>query len=188
MPLTPATVELLRDYLMGHPRRDDPAAPLFCAVTLTPAKPTGKAATDDNGMRLTAAQRAQRQTAALAGLSVDDASDRLVVDWSGLLRHQTFYKAVFRPAVACANRLAGQQVLPPELTFHALRHTYASLCVAAGIGADKLSCRLGHAKITTTLDIYTHLFPDDDASGDMAALEAKSTPTAPNVVPIRRRL
>jgi hypothetical protein len=76
-------------------------------------------------------------------------------------------------------------VLPPELTFHALRHSYASLCVAAGIGADKLSRRLGHAKITTTLDIYTHLFPDDDASGDMAALEAMSAPvSAPNVVPL----
>jgi integrase len=47
---------------------------------------------------------------------------------------------------------AGRTVLPPELTFHALRHSYASLCVAAGIGADKLSRRLGHAKITTTLD------------------------------------
>jgi integrase len=45
--------------------------------------------------------------------------------------------------------------------------------------------RLGHAKITTTLDIYTHLFPDDDASGDMAALEAMSAPvSAPNVVPL----
>ena len=53
--------------------------------------------------------------------------------------------------------------------------------------ASKLSRRLGHAKITTTLDIYTHLFPDDEASGDMAALEAMSTPTASNVVHMRRR-
>jgi len=37
------------------------------------------------------------------------------------------------------------------------------------------------------LDIYTHLFPDDDASTDMAALEAMSQPASvTNVVPIRR--
>jgi hypothetical protein len=41
--------------------------------------------------------------------------------------------------------------------------------------------------VTTTLDIYTHLFPDDHAE-TMAALEAMSrTVTASNVVPIRRR-
>ncbi|WP_049785195.1 tyrosine-type recombinase/integrase [Mycobacterium marinum] len=79
-------------------------------------------------------------------------------------------------------------MIPTEITFHSLRHTYASLCVAAGIGVDKLSRRLGHAKFTTTLDIYTHLFPDDDASGDMAALEAMSQPVSgSNVIQIRSR-
>jgi hypothetical protein len=102
----------------------------------------------------------------------------MVLDWSAPLRHATFYKSVFRPAVARANRLAGESVLSPEVTFHASRHTYASLSVAAGVSVEKLSRRLGHAKITTTLDIYTHLFPDDDASGDMAALEAMSRPNA----------
>ncbi|WP_310779168.1 tyrosine-type recombinase/integrase [Mycobacterium sp. Z3061] len=184
VPLTAATADMLRDYLAGHPRRDEPTAPLFCAVTLKPSKPTGKRASEQP---LTAAVKAQRQATALADLSVDEAAARLVLDWSGLLRHQSFYKSVFRPAVLRSNRLAGDTVIPTEITFHSLRHTYASLCVAAGIGADKLSRRLGHAKITTTLDIYTHLFPDDDASGDMAALEAMSQPTAPNVVPMRRR-
>jgi hypothetical protein len=46
---------------------------------------------------------------------------------------------------------------------------------------------MGHAKVTTTLAIYTHLF-DDDYAETMAALEAMSRPVdAPNVVPIRRR-
>lgn len=31
---------------------------------------------------------------------------------------------------------------------------------------------MGHSKITTTLAVYVHLFPDDDASDDMAALDA----------------
>ena len=193
VPLTAATVDRLRDYLADHPRRDEPTAPLFCSVTLKTAKPTGKRAADadadGNRTAPTAAEKAHRQAVALAGLSIDEAGARLVLDWSAPIRHQTFYKGVFRPAVLRANRLAGATVLSPEITFHALRHTYASLCVAAGIGADKLSRRLGHAKITTTLDIYTHLFPDDDASVDMAALEAMSQPvSAPNVLPMRRRV
>ena len=57
--------------------------------------------------------------------------------------------------------------------FHALRHTYASLCVAAGIPPLQLSRFMGHAKVTTTLGVYTHLF-DDDHAETMAALEAMS--------------
>jgi integrase len=121
-------------------------------------------------------------------LSVEDASERLVLDWSAPIRHQTFYKAVFRPAVARANRLGSERdVLPPSLKFHALRHTCASLCVAAGIPPLQLSRFMGHAKVTTTLAVYTHLF-DDDHAETMAALEAISRPVASlNVVPLWRR-
>ena len=56
-----------------------------------------------------------------------------------------------------------------EFKFHALRHTYASLCVAAGIKPAKLSGRMGHANVRKTLDVYVHLFPDDDATRSMAA-------------------
>jgi integrase len=192
VPLTNATTELLREYLANHPRRDDPAAPLFCAVTLRPSKPTGRRATDAEGKRA-----GPTATEALAALSPDEASARLVLDWSALLRHQTFYKAVFRPAVARANRLAAESgdttpgghgpLLPPGLKFHALRHTYASLCVAAGIPPLHLSRYMGHAKVTTTLAIYTHLF-DEDHAETMAALEAMRRPVSPNVVPMRRRV
>lgn len=50
----------------------------------------------------------------------------------------------------------------------------------------QLSRFMGHAKVTTTLAIYTHLF-DDDHAETMAALEAMSRPAALNVVPMRRR-
>ncbi|QNJ94142.1 tyrosine-type recombinase/integrase [Mycolicibacterium fluoranthenivorans] len=98
------------------------------------------------------------------------------------------WEAVFRPAVARANRLGGQiPVLPPALKFRALRHTYASLCVAAGIPPLQLSRFMGHAKVTTTLSIYTHLF-DDDHTETMAALEAMSRPIEDrNVLPMRRQ-
>ena len=144
VPLRSATAQLLRDYLDTHPRADEPTAPLFCAVTLTRVKPTGKRASATKPAKpLTAAQKAERQALALAGLSVAEATDRLVLDWSAKLRHQTFYKAVFRPAVLRANRLAGEAVIPTKFTFHSLRHTYASLCAAAGLPVEKVSQYLG---------------------------------------------
>lgn len=44
------------------------------------------------------------------------------------------------------------------LTFHALRHTYASMCVAFGADLATVSRRMGHSNVSTTLSIYTHLF------------------------------
>jgi hypothetical protein len=38
---------------------------------------------------------------------------------------------VYRTAVLRANRLTGTAALSPGLKFHILRHTYASLCIAA---------------------------------------------------------
>lgn len=43
-----------------------------------------------------------------------------------------FHKAVYRPVLR-ANRERGGRALPLAWKFHALRHTYAGLCVAAGI-------------------------------------------------------
>jgi integrase len=175
VPLTVETASILSDYLTSHPRRDDPGAPLFPAVTLRRSKPTGKKRTPDMPTALTA----------LASLSADEAAARLVLDWSQPIRHQTFYKAVFKPAILRATRLTNQTVLPPNLTFHSLRHTYASLCVAAGIPPLEISRFMGHSKVTTTLTIYSHLFPSDHTE-HMTALAAMNAPVAPNVVPMRR--
>ena len=45
-----------------------------------------------------------------------------------------------------------------SVTFHALRHTHASMLIDAGIDIVKISKRLGHANVSTTLDVYSHLF------------------------------
>lgn len=156
MPLTPATVAVLRGFLATHPRRSEPRAPLFPACALVAAKPTGRRATDAEGNRVV-----PTADEALAALSVDDAANRLTLDWSTPLRHGSFYKAVYRPSVLRANRLTPVAALPSDLRFHALRHTYASLCVAAGIQPLALARFMGHSKVTTTLGVYAHLFEDD---------------------------
>ena len=47
----------------------------------------------------------------------------------------------------------------PRFTFHAFRHTHASLLLNAGISYKELQHRLGHSKISMTLDTYSHLSP-----------------------------
>lgn len=45
----------------------------------------------------------------------------------------------------------------PRFTFHAFRHTHASLLINAGMNPKELQHRLGHANISMTLDIYSHI-------------------------------
>src|SRR5687767_7480234 len=42
----------------------------------------------------------------------------------------------------------------PELTFHGLRHTCASLMLAGGADISTVSKLLGHASISITADVY----------------------------------
>lgn len=51
----------------------------------------------------------------------------------------------------------------PGLRFHDLRHTHASLSLKRGDSIHVLSARLGHANISTTLRLYSHLLPGQDA-------------------------
>jgi len=47
----------------------------------------------------------------------------------------------------------------PEIRFHDLRHTSASLMLASGIHPKIVSERLGHSTISITLDVYSHVLP-----------------------------
>ena len=48
----------------------------------------------------------------------------------------------------------------PEIRFHDLRHTNASLLLNYGTPPIIVSHRLGHSKVSITLDIYGHLIPE----------------------------
>jgi integrase len=47
----------------------------------------------------------------------------------------------------------------PNAPFHCLRHTHASLLLKAGVHPKIVQERLGHASISITLDIYSHIAP-----------------------------
>lgn len=60
--------------------------------------------------------------------------------------------------------------VPAALTIHDLRHTAASLSIAAGANVKAVQRMLGHASAAMTLDVYGHLF-DDDLDAVSAALD-----------------
>ena len=62
-----------------------------------------------------------------------------------------------------------------KATFHALRHTHVSHLVSAGINVVKISRRVGHADVATTLNVYAHLF---DAREDKSADAINAAVTA----------
>ncbi len=51
----------------------------------------------------------------------------------------------------------------PHIHPHAFRHTQASLLIAEHVDMLTVSKRLGHKKVSTTLDIYSHLLAKSDA-------------------------
>ena len=60
-------------------------------------------------------------------------------------------------------------------TFHALRHSHVSFLVDANIDVVKISRRVGHADVATTLNVYAHLF---DAREDKSAAAINEAVTA----------
>lgn len=50
--------------------------------------------------------------------------------------------------------------IPQEITPYSLRHTHASYLISKEIPIEYISKRLGHANISITLDIYTHLLDE----------------------------
>lgn len=50
----------------------------------------------------------------------------------------------------------------PKYTIHRMRHVAVSLWLDGGLDAMHVKTMVGHARVSTTLDIYGHLFPEND--------------------------
>ena len=63
-----------------------------------------------------------------------------------------------------------------HISFHALRHTHATMLLVQGVPAKIVQERLGHSNISMTLDIYSHFIPgmDTDAANKLDAMFGKA--------------
>ncbi len=50
----------------------------------------------------------------------------------------------------------------PNIRVHDLRHSHASMLIDMGFDILEISERLGHESAKTTLDTYSHLYPEKD--------------------------
>ena len=77
------------------------------------------------------------------------------------LNPENLVKRSFKPLLAKAGL--------PEIRFHDLRHTCATVLLGRGVHPKIVQELLGHATIAMTLDTYSHYLPSmgDQASGAM---------------------
>ena len=66
-----------------------------------------------------------------------------------------------------------------KIRIHDIRHSHASLLINQGCDALMLADRLGHEKVSTTLNTYSHLFPhkQQELVHSMESLQATDLPT-----------
>lgn len=90
----------------------------------------------------------------------------------GPLRHRTFYRDIWlRKSVGTSG------IREPFPRLHDIRHSHVAWLIAAGVPLPVIQARLGHEKITTTIDTYGHLLPDlQRAAGDAAGMVFASRP------------
>lgn len=81
-------------------------------------------------------------------------SDRLFTTWDGRHGHPEWPSQWF-------SKFIKKHRLPP-LSFHGLRHTVATMLINQNLPVKNISGRLGHANISTTMDIYGHYLKSAD--------------------------
>ena len=81
-------------------------------------------------------------------------NDRLFTQWNGVPIYPDTISDRF------ANFIKKHDL--PKVTLHSLRHSNATLLIAEGVDVRTVSQRLGHADVSTTLNIYTHALQSRD--------------------------
>ena len=76
------------------------------------------------------------------------------------------------PFAVVWGRSARRAGLPAWATPHDLRHYFASVLIRSGASVKVVQARLGHSSAKTTLDVYGHLFADEE-DRTRAAIDAE---------------
>lgn len=59
-----------------------------------------------------------------------------------------------------------------KITLHNLRHTFVSIAISKGMNIVEISRKVGHSKVSTTMDIYAHLLDENNPAVTNAVADA----------------
>jgi integrase len=92
----------------------------------------------------------QQQERQLAGEKWEE-NDLIFPNWNGKPQHQRYVYQDFKDTL--------KKTGLPDIRFHDLRHTAATLMLQQGIHPKVVQERLGHSDISMTLNTYSHVLP-----------------------------
>ena len=116
---------------------------------------------------LRAHRKRQAEERLLLGRDYED-HDVLFCEPDGTPLHPNAFSKTFERLV----RLAGL----PRIRLHDLRHTHASIGLAANVHPKVMQERLGHSTIAITMDTYSHVVPmQDAAAAELIAAQVQAT-------------
>ena len=102
-------------------------------------------------------------------------------------KQMTDREAVAECVVSMTPDACARAKIEPAVTFHELRHSYASLLAQAGADLLTISKLLGHADTRVTARHYAHLTDTTLANAVNALLPSFGTVAASNVVDLANR-
>jgi len=138
---------------------------------LTDTPKSHHARTVDLDAQTVAMLRGMKAARGLVSLALARDDALVLGDVDGRVRHPERFSRRWDTAVRQA-RAALTEVDLPRIRLHDLRHTHATLLLAAGVPVKVVSERLGHANPTITLGTYAHVMPgmQAEAAAKFAAL------------------
>lgn len=89
-------------------------------------------------------------------------SNYVFIQWDGSRMYPDTPTKIFNKIIARHNAAAPDNEQLPRITLHDLRHTSATLLIAQNVDIRTVSSRLGHAKTSTTMNIYAHALQQKD--------------------------
>lgn len=98
------------------------------------------------------------------GKTIDSFDENTIfIQENGLPVHLSTPGHKFHEIIALYNATCKEEADKlPEIRLHDLRHTGATLLIGNNADIETVSKRLGHAKPSVTLDIYSHALPEND--------------------------
>lgn len=97
-----------------------------------------------------------------------EGDNHIFIQWNGKLMHLSTPYHTFKDIITKYNNSVNSEALKlPQIRFHDLRHTSATLLIATNTDIRTVSARLGHAQTSTTMNIYAHSYKKlDEVASD----------------------